>query len=93
MENKRLISLTKQTLKYVEIPSLGIYIEKFHLDKTLNEVNLIVRYVDLTGKSNVQSGAHALTLPVYRFMKEFYIDIAGDGSAEANWKLVGDCII
>lgn len=86
MAQTREISLTKRTLRYSEIPSLGIYIEKFHHNREYNEVHLMVRYVALLEPTSKSSKIELLVLPLTRFRNEFEIDLSEDDSPDFNWR-------
>lgn len=88
----RAISLIKRTLRYSEIPSMGMYIEKFHHNTETNEVHLMVRYLDLLTPTSPSSKVCLLVLPLNRFRNEFEIDLAEDNSAEFNWRPLKEII-
>ena len=92
MAEYRAISLIKRTLRYSEIPSLGVYIEKFHHNTETNEVHLMVRYLDLLTPVSKSSKTCLLVLPLYRFKNEFEIDLSEDDSAEFNWRPLKEII-
>lgn len=88
----RSISLIKRTLRYSEIPSMGMYIEKFHHNTETNEVHLMVRYLDLLTPTSTSSKVCLLVLPLNRFRNEFEIDLAEGNSAEFNWRPLKEII-
>ena len=89
----RAISLIRRTLRYSEIPSLGVYIEKFHHNTETNEVHLMVRYVDLLTPTSQSSKVCLLVLPLNRFRNEFEIDLSENTSAEFNWRPLKEVIL
>ena len=92
MEN-RAISLIKRTLRYAEIPSLGVYIEKFHHNTETNEVHLMVKYIDLLSPTSKSSATQLLVLPLNRFKNEFEIDLSANTSTEFNWRPLKEVIL
>lgn len=92
MAEYRPISLIKRTLRYREIPSLGVYIEKFHHNTETNEVHLMVRYLDLLAPSSKSSKICLLVLPLYRFKNEFELDLAEENDPEFVWKPLAEII-